>query len=640
MTYRPDIDGLRAVSILSVLLFHAKFSLFSGGYIGVDVFFVISGYLIGSIVLNDAQRGRFSLADFYVRRIRRILPALFAALAVTTVLALFLLSPQELKSFAQNLAATTLFSSNIVYYLKSGYFENAAEMNPLLHTWSLGVEQQFYIVFPLAVLALIPYRRSVWVAVLLAAAAASFALGVSLVRDHPVAAFYLLPPRLWELVLGALLAFGAVPDSRSRAVRELACAVGAALILVSVFALSEATAFPGYAALLPCLGAALVIHAGRSGPTAVGRALTLRPMVFIGLISYSMYIWHWPLMVFARFYKGRDLSTKETLILLAAIAAVSVLSWRLIEVPFRKPRAASGAQSGVESDRQPAKVFARTGWAMAGLAGVGLIGHLSNGLPQRFADYAPQDISGRELYKEHTCFLETDQPPEAWSGLENCRIGSPKADAPTALLWGDSFAAHYVPGLQAVADTLPFNIVQYTASGCPPIKDLSVNARPNCQEFNRRVEELIDRNGIRIVIMAARWEWYMDTNALDLRRLHETVDALLNRGIRIVVLGQSPVFRFRNPYDHTYFMKSERAYSITGQAADQPVIAATQGARFIDTSDYFCDPDPCKALPLCRIRDDQGFYFLDQGHFSTHGSTLIVQSIQEILRAPDPSYGE
>ncbi|MBB3262691.1 peptidoglycan/LPS O-acetylase OafA/YrhL [Azospirillum sp. OGB3] len=632
MTYRPDIDGLRAVSILSVLLFHAKFSLFSGGYIGVDVFFVISGYLIGSIVLHDAQRGTFSLATFYVRRIRRILPALFAALAVTAVFALFLLSPQDLKGFSQNLAATTLFSSNIVYYLKAGYFENAAEMNPLLHTWSLGVEQQFYIVFPLVLLALLPYRRPVWIAVLLTAAAASFALGVSLVRDHPVAAFYLLPPRLWELVLGALLAFGAVPDIRRRAVRELAATLGAALILVSVFALSEATAFPGYAALLPCLGAALLIHAGRSGATAVGAVLTLRPVVFIGLISYSMYIWHWPLMVFARFHKGRDLSTKETLILLVVIAAVSVLSWRLIEVPFRKP--------ATETGRRPSKVFARTGWVMAGLAAIGLLGHLTNGLPQRFADYTPQDISGREFYKEYTCFLETDQPPEAWPGVENCRIGPLKAEAPTALLWGDSFAAHYVPGLQTVADTLPFNIVQYTASGCPPIRDLPVTARPNCQDFNRRVEEIIDRNGIRTVIMAARWEWYMDTNALDLRRLHETVEALLNRGIRIVVLGQSPVFRFRNPYDHTYFMKSDRAYSITGHAADQPVIAATQGARFVDTSDYFCEPDPCKAHPLCRIRDDQGFYFLDQGHFSTRGSTLIVQSIQEVLSASDRSYGE
>ncbi|CAO3376766.1 acyltransferase family protein [Azospirillum argentinense] len=632
MTYRPDIDGLRAVSILAVLLFHAKFPLFSGGYVGVDVFFVISGYLIGSIVLHDAQRGRFSLADFYVRRIRRILPALFAALAVTALLALFLLSPQELKSFSQNLAATTLFSSNIVYYLKSGYFENAAEMNPLLHTWSLGVEQQFYIVFPLVLLVLLPYRRPVWIAVLLTAAAASFALSVALVRDHPAAAFYLLPPRLWELVLGALLAFGAVPDFRRRPARELAATLGAALILVSLFALSEATAFPGYAALLPCLGAALLIHAGRSGPTAVGTVLTLRPMVFVGLISYSMYIWHWPLMVFARFHKGRDLSTKETLVLLAIIAAVSVLSWRLIEVPFRKPT--------TETGRRPSKVFARTGWVMAGLAGSGLLGHLTNGLPQRFADYTPQEIAGREFYKEHTCFLETGQPPEAWPGVENCRIGPLKAEAPTALLWGDSFAAHYVPGLQTVADTLPFNIVQYTASGCPPIRDLSVTARPNCEDFNSRVDDIIDRNGIRIVIMAARWEWYMDTNALDLSRLHETVEALLNRGIRIVVLGQSPVFRFRNPYDHTYFMKSERAYSITGQAADQPVIAATQGARFVDTSDYFCDPDPCKALPLCRIRDEEGFYFLDQGHFSAHGSTLIVQSIQEVLSASDRPYGE
>ncbi|KAA0676810.1 acyltransferase family protein [Roseomonas genomospecies 6] len=633
MTYRPDIDGLRAVSILVVLLFHAKFSLFSGGYIGVDVFFVISGYLIGSIILSDARRGTFSLATFYVRRIRRILPALFAALAVTAALSLTLLSPQELKSFSQNLAATALFSSNIVYYLKSGYFENAAEMNPLLHTWSLGVEQQFYIVFPLLLLALLHRGRSVWIAVLLAAAAASFALGVFLVRDHPTAAFYLLPPRLWELVLGALLAFGAVPDIRGRAGRELASALGVALILVSVFALTEATAFPGYAALLPCLGAALVIHAGRTGPTAVGAVLTLRPVVFIGLISYSMYIWHWPLMVFARFHKGRDLSTRETLVLLVAITAVSVLSWRFIEVPFRKPRGESG--------RQPATVFARTGWAMAGLAGVGLLGHLSNGLPQRFTDYAPQEISGRELYKEHTCFLETDQPSGAWPGPDKCRIGPLKDGMPTALLWGDSFAAHYVPGLQSVADTLPFDIVQYTASGCPPIKDLDVNTRPNCQDFNSHVDEIIDRNGIRIVIMAARWEWYMDTNALDFGQLRKTVESLLNRGIRIVVLGQSPVFRFRNPYDHTYFMKSERAYSITGPTADLPLITATQGAQFVDTSDYFCDPDPCKDLPLCRIRDDQGFYFLDQGHFSARGSTLIVHSIQQLLRTqvPDWSYG-
>ncbi len=275
--YRADIDGLRAVAVIPVVLFHAGARWFSGGYVGVDVFFVISGYLITTILVQDFSAGRYSIARFYERRIRRIFPALFVVVLCSSVVGHLLLLPEDLKAFAKSVVATTLFVSNIVFWGESGYFDGPAEMKPLLHTWSLAVEEQYYIAFPIVLFLLYRFaspRIASWVIAL--GALLSFGLSVWGVHNAPVATFYLLPTRAWELLVGSLLAVGLVPLFRSRAVAEIAAAFGIALILFAVFTFDHDTPFPGLNALAPCIGAALLIQSGRNGfIPAIGRALSM-----------------------------------------------------------------------------------------------------------------------------------------------------------------------------------------------------------------------------------------------------------------------------------------------------------------------------------------------------------------------------
>src|SRR5271170_3095038 len=300
--YRPEIDGLRALAILPVLLFHYRVSPFRGGFVGVDVFFVISGYLITQLIEAERREGRFSIARFYERRVRRIFPALFVMLTAATIAAAFILFPVDLVRYANSLLATAGFAANFEFWREAGYFDVAAAEKPLLHLWSIAVEEQFYLVFP-ALLLLFQSRR---VAITLAIFVLSFAFAVWGVIHAPSAAFYLLPGRAWELMLGALLALHAVPFIERRWIREALAVTGIALIAIAVFGYSKDTPFPGAAALLPCLGAALVIYSSVPGITSASAVLSLPPLVFVGRISYSLYLWHWPLYVFARYFSFRD----------------------------------------------------------------------------------------------------------------------------------------------------------------------------------------------------------------------------------------------------------------------------------------------------------------------------------------------
>ena len=340
MHYRPDIDGLRTVAVVPVLLFHAGLGL-SGGFTGVDVFFVISGYLITTLLLGEMDERRFSLLGFYERRARRILPALFTVLIATTVAALLLMTPTDLVSYAKSAASTAGFLANIWFYTQEGYFTEAAELKPLLHTWSLGVEEQYYLLFPPLLWLVLLLGRNRPPAILLALAGlASFALSVQGAIDAPKAAFYLPHYRVWELLLGSGLALATARGWLARPARHawLAAAAGlAGLAMIAAAALlyGPETRFPGAAALLPCLGAALVIWSGTSPRTPAARLLALPPLVWIGKLSYSLYLWHWPIIAFAVYRKGEDLAASEGLACLALALVLSALSWRLVEQPFR-----------------------------------------------------------------------------------------------------------------------------------------------------------------------------------------------------------------------------------------------------------------------------------------------------------------
>ncbi len=297
--YRPDVDGLRAVAVLAVLAFHAGGFPTPGGFVGVDVFFVISGYLISSLIMKQIAAGTFSITSFYERRIRRILPALTVMLAFTCVLAYLYLLPTELKNFADSLLAANFSASNFYFWQHSDYFVSPLS-NPLLHTWSLAVEEQFYIVFPLLLYVLYrwwPGRVKIVVAVL---AALSLAVSGYGAYHDSVTTFYMLPTRAWELLIGTLLAMKLLPELRTSIGRNLASITGILLIGCAILLFTKATPFPGLAALPPCVGAALIIWSGESGMSVVNSALSLRPVVFIGLISYSLYLFHWPIIVFQK----------------------------------------------------------------------------------------------------------------------------------------------------------------------------------------------------------------------------------------------------------------------------------------------------------------------------------------------------
>ena len=442
MNYRPDIDGLRTIAVVPVVLFHANVHGFTGGYVGVDIFFVISGFLITTIIHRELGEGRFSILRFYERRARRILPALFAVMAVGLIAGWFLLAPSDYDRMGQSMLSALLFVSNMWFWQNSGgYFDGATDYLPMLHTWSLAVEEQFYIFFPLLLMLLHRIGRRLLLPVIVLLVAGSLVLAIWATPRMPSASFYLLPTRIWELGIGSLLALGLLPSAAPKALREVVGALGLVGVLAPVFVYDGSTTFPGVAALPPVLGAAMLIWAGTAGPVLASRLLSLRPMVWIGLISYSLYLWHWPIMAFAR----NRLFTVElepmwqVMTVLASLVAGWV-SWRFIERPFRVPVRAGGMGQG--------RIFALSGAGMAVLGGMAGALALTDGIATwRFDEkeravlasleeaYTPiQGCFGR-LAPDQLCVFGTDDPhiPVSW------------------VLWGDSHAATFLPAFETLA---------------------------------------------------------------------------------------------------------------------------------------------------------------------------------------------
>jgi len=373
--YRRDIDGLRAVAVVPVILFHLGFSFLSGGFVGVDVFFVISGYLIGRTINQEIKSGTFSILNFYNRRFRRILPALFFMSAVVWIAITAWFLPDSAVLDGEGMLAATLSVSNILFWRTISYFTNG-ENQAFLHTWSLGVEEQFYLCFPLFMIFAYAVsriaRRDLLLPLTIAAAAVSLALCVMLTQTRASFAFYMLPTRTWELLLGFLASLVPIGYLAIRWRREAAAVTGLLLVVASMLLIDQHTPFPGIAALAPCLGAAMLIAAGACGPTFVGRLLESRPMVFIGLISYSLYLWHWPLIIVGR--EGFELTASSVpvkLLLVAASFLAATLSWRFVEQPFRRP----------EVSRKAIFVGAAAGALVMSVAGAALV--VTGGIPQR-----------------------------------------------------------------------------------------------------------------------------------------------------------------------------------------------------------------------------------------------------------------
>jgi peptidoglycan/LPS O-acetylase OafA/YrhL len=462
--YRPEIDGLRAIAVLPVLFFHAMVPGFAGGFVGVDVFFVISGYLITSVIAKDVAIGEFSFAKFYERRIRRIFPALFAVVLFTILAGGILLAPADFAAFGKSLIAMTFFLSNVFFKGQGGvggYFGGALYPQVLLHTWSLSVEEQFYLLFPTALILLARYAKKRSIEYLWFAVIVSFVFGIWETWHNSGNAFYSLLPRAWELLLGSLLAMKAFPALKGRVAREIAGLVGLGLIALAVLFLSKDTAFPGYSALFPCVGAGLIIYSGENGPSIVKTILSFRPLVFIGVISYSLYLWHWPIVVFAKYLIVGGLGTEDSLVVILSSLAMAIISYEFIETPFRK-----------RNSRVPRRrVFAFGLGASALSAALGLTIFLSQGVPTRFDNSTRQLISGNMDRKRDYREVCSNWKREIKSvdDIIFCNIG--EKSSKKVMFWGDSHIQQLYPlaGTISHVDGLQGSgIVFAIAQGCTP----------------------------------------------------------------------------------------------------------------------------------------------------------------------------
>ena len=487
--YRPEIDGLRALAVLPVVLFHTGFTRVSGGFVGVDVFFVISGYLITRIIHRELRDGSFSILHFYERRARRIVPALTVVMVAATLVAGLLMSPSQFVDYAKGLAATVLFASNFWFRSQiGGYFGIQVETQPLLHTWSLAVEEQFYIVFPLLLMVAVRFARQRTWMVIAALALASFALSEWQVHADRESAFYYPLPRAWELGLGALLALDVLPSLRSRIWREMLGWTAAALIIVPMLTYTRSVSFPGLAALPPCLGAAIILYLG-TGENSVSRILSWRPIVFLGLISYSLYLWHWPIIVLLKgIYSTASLPLVVRVLVVAVAIVLATLSWRFVERPFRSR----------------ASVSKRTIFTLSLLSGASILAcagaiALCAGLPARFNEEQRLLIAGAD--DRNTRRGECEDRP---GPTEPCAIGDPGA-APSAFFWGDSHGDAMQPGVEDALAHLGASGFATTKPGCAPLAGLR-RSEPGCDEWTQDTLAFLERHAeIGVVILAARW---------------------------------------------------------------------------------------------------------------------------------------
>lgn len=451
MEYRREIDGLRAVAVLPVILFHAGFSAFAGGYVGVDVFFVISGYLITSILLHDLENGNFSIVRFYERRARRILPALFFVMLCCIPLAWLWMLPAQFRDFSQTLVAISFFASNVLFWIKSGYFSPVSEEKPLLHTWSLAVEEQFYLFFPLLLVVVWRFGRNPAFYTILAICGVSLMLTEWGWRYRPSANFYLLPFRAWELGLGSLCALWL--HRRPQASSSLLSTLGLGLIIFSVVAYDESIPFPSLYALVPVAGTALVILFG-STSTLAGRWLSMELAVGIGLISFSAYLWHQPLLAFAKIRGLGPPSWEIRALLCVASLGLAYLTWRFVENPFRK--------GGVAIMRTRARVFSLSFVATAMFFSAGIYGHVSGGIPERVPEQVEllASESDNRNPRRAECHVEASEP------VPECTYGGQQLGA---IVLGDSHAASVIRAIQYAMDDQSKHVLDWTLAGCPTI---------------------------------------------------------------------------------------------------------------------------------------------------------------------------
>jgi peptidoglycan/LPS O-acetylase OafA/YrhL len=636
-TYRPDIDGLRAIAVLSVIVFHISRSLLPGGFVGVDIFFVISGYLITSHIVHDVDRGTFSLPAFYARRVKRIAPAMLVVVGVTVIAAKLLMVPEDAADASKSAVWSLSSMANVFFwrYQDTGYFAAQGRDLPLLHLWSLGVEEQFYLFWPL--LLLLFYRPNRVRGFLLGAsliAAGSFLLGDLIFARSPAFAYYMLPTRAGELLLGAIATNPAINQrwtASSRRFRTLVSVLAVLTLAASLVLLRETATFPGVLAVPPTLATALLILTGTDPTQAVSRSLSFPLLVPVGLISYSAYLWHWPLLTFYRYGYG-DAGTLTGFALLAATLLLAWLSYRYVEQPARRTRAA------------PSSIFMRQYFVPAAAIGACALGVTYGDrvwpslleTPYRTRLVLLRDQT-RPAY-EYSYVCERQRVAVSDIVDQRCVVGDSAGSDSLVVLWGDSNAAHYVGVLGAFAREAQFRFRNVEVGSCPPLfidprRFVDARRESDCVVSAAIVRPVIDRASV--VVISSAWTAYQARSATFLPTFYSLVRDLSSRGKRVILLGKAPVFdgfdrRCREkslgfPLMHCSVMHAPIDHKVAEINTQLEEFAAnTPGVQYYDVNRYLCPQRVCST----HTSDGQPLYY-DASHLSLAGSWLLGRLIVE-----------
>jgi peptidoglycan/LPS O-acetylase OafA/YrhL len=650
MKYRPDIDGLRAIAVLAVLFFHAEVSVFSGGYVGVDVFFVISGYLITTKIAQGIQTGTFSFITFYEQRIRRIFPALFAVIISTLLIGGWLFDAESYTELGESSVATTLSLANIFFWMQAGYFDKPSVLKPLLHTWSLSIEEQFYLILPLALVLLFRFFRSRVLLALIILFTVSLALSIYILPRDADATFYLLQYRAWELLLGSFFALN--PFRLKYWQRNILSFAGICMILTAIITFSGKTSFPGFAALLPVVGAALIIQSGIDGTSYVGKILGARPFVFIGKISYSLYLWHWPLIAFGKYYLIRETTAMDIIVWLLVTFILSTLSWKFIETPFRSK----------DFLKRP-RIFYYAGSITALTLSFGFAIYFSQGFPLRFtnsqasvppeSEWNFEDEGWYKCYGNRTNSYEFDFSQIS----ELCSLGVGE-HAPSFLLWGDSHARSLASAVNASALEAGKTGYLVSMTGCSALLGIKVNDVKQCYQHNNLVISYLEAHPeIETIILISRLSlyatgdlytigtskfWALEAMGVDANvgnanadlfelGLQRTVDKLtkMKREV-IIVLGVPEVKYAVLPALHIALRTGRDLNEIIGPTLEEykernahviPVIEYlernSKNVKVLDPRILLCDDEKCK------LAENNIPLYADNSHLTTFGAYYI-----------------
>jgi peptidoglycan/LPS O-acetylase OafA/YrhL len=637
-TYRADIDGLRAVAVLAVIVFHINKDLLPGGFIGVDVFFVISGYLISLIIIRDINTNKFSIAEFYRRRIKRIFPPLTIVLVTTIVLSQLILLP-----VAKSGLWSSLSMANVYFWLfqDTSYFATASNQLPLLHLWSLGIEEQFYIIWPFALLLFLRSKHKIhFFAVFGLIGIVSYALGEFLFSHAPSFSYYMLPTRAGELLLGGILAQFIIKKEKleiPKVVVSMISLLGLLMIIGSLFLLSENSVFPGVRALLPTLGTAALIISGHYGNAAPNRLLKLKPMPWIGSISYSAYLWHWPILAFYRYGNFKITLLSGTIIFFITLF-IAWLSYAYIETPARNSKKTI-KDIVIYYFLAPSVVIILGSAISISLRGYGLRWFSEE---YRTIRTTIHDQTRPATNYDYVCQygvaaeIETNDP--------NCVIGNNKNISPKAILWGDSNAAHYIGILGTFANEAGFQFRNLEVGACPPINtDVAPFAAPKRVQDCNNSQELIFKalNEYQVIIISASWNAYFNQDKF-MDAVFETVQSLADDGKLIILLGKAPV---HEDYDRLCLEKAVSFPWMICEYPDKPLsmqilesnkklqefASQHQNVEYYDFNKFLCPNG------YCSVYDENGYpLYYDDQHLSLDGSWRLGKQIYEEVGVPYP----